>query len=174
VAAVAASEEEGAVTKGETRPSAPAPCRVLILPVRADRDEIAGAMLTQLLLLQGFAAENLTAERTTGELLEVAAQQDTDALCISVMRPSTVIHAQYLCGKLRQRFAKKRIVVAMWGLDDEASDIKDRLRGSGADDVISTLSEGLALFDRVAAVQATLQSAEISERLNGEHGEHAR
>jgi predicted PurR-regulated permease PerM/methylmalonyl-CoA mutase cobalamin-binding subunit len=133
-------------------------CRVVVLPVRADRDEIAGAMLTQLLLQQGIAAENLTAERTTGELLEIAMQEPADAFCISVMRPSTVIHARYLCGKLRAKLPKSRIVVAMWGAAEEITEIKDRLRASGADELVSTLPEALALLTRIAAARAAVEN----------------
>jgi predicted PurR-regulated permease PerM/methylmalonyl-CoA mutase cobalamin-binding subunit len=134
------------------------PFRVVVLPVRADRDEIAGAMLTQLLLQQGIAAENLTAERTTGELLEIAVHEPGDAFCISAIPPSTVIHARYLCGKLRAKLPKSRIVVAMWGAAEQMADVKDRLRASGADELIFTLPDALSLFARMAASQASVEN----------------
>ena len=39
-----------------------------------------------------------------GELLELVEKADVDAACISVVAPSTVIHARYLCVKLRGAF----------------------------------------------------------------------
>jgi hypothetical protein len=88
-------------------PDPPAPtCRVLSLPVRAERDELAGAMLAQLLAQNDFPVVNLSAKMTTGELLETVEKEGAEALCISVTPPSTVIHARYLCGKLRARFPK--------------------------------------------------------------------
>ena len=44
----------------DTQSSSPAPFHVYCLPARADRDELAGAMLTQLLQQQGVAAQNAT------------------------------------------------------------------------------------------------------------------
>jgi methylmalonyl-CoA mutase cobalamin-binding subunit len=153
IAVASASAADAKEAKDEAAAPAPNPCRVIVLPVRADRDELAGLMLTQLLGQQGFAAENLTAERTTGELLEATAQENADALCISVMPTSTVIHARYLCGKLRARFPKTRIVVAVWGATEQVTEIKGKLRESGADDVITTLAEGLVQFAKIAAAR---------------------
>jgi methylmalonyl-CoA mutase cobalamin-binding subunit len=127
--------------------------------VRADRDEIAGAMLTQLLLQQGFAAENLTAERTTGELLEIATQEPADVYCVSVMRPSTVIHARYLCGKLRARLPKSRIVVSMWAAAEEIPEMKEPLRASGADEVVATLLDALTVFAQIGASLAAVENS---------------
>jgi predicted PurR-regulated permease PerM/methylmalonyl-CoA mutase cobalamin-binding subunit len=146
--------------KDEAATPAASACRVIVLPVRADRDELAGLMLTQLLAQQGFAAENLTAERTTGELLEVTAQENADALCISVMPTSTVIHARYLCGKLRARFPKLPIVIAVWGATEQLSEIKGKLRESGADDMITTLAEGLVQFGKIAASRMQVEAPE--------------
>ena len=89
-------------------PSAPA-CRVMCLPVRADRDEIAGLMLTQLLQQAGFPASCLTAKATTGKSLEHVARDGAEFICISVAPPSTVIQARYLCGKLRAQFPKRTV-----------------------------------------------------------------
>ena len=82
-------------------PPAPAPaCRVCCLPARADRDEIAGTMLVHLLQQQGFQAQNAPAKLVAGELVKMVDEADVDAACISVVAPSTVIHARYLCAKL--------------------------------------------------------------------------
>ena len=91
------------------------PFRVYCLPARADRDELAGAMLTQLLQQQGFAAQNASGKLAAGELLDLVEKSDVDAACISVVSPSTVIHARYLCVKLRARFPQLKIVIGLWG-----------------------------------------------------------
>lgn len=51
-------------------------CRVLCVPARAYRDELAGAMLVQLLRQQDFDAENASAALSSGELLEMAVKSD--------------------------------------------------------------------------------------------------
>ena len=156
----------------------PAPtCRVLCLPVRADRDELAGAMLTQLLGQHDFTAVNLSAKMTTGELLEAADKDDAEALCISVAAPSTVIHARYLCGKVRARFPQTRIVVGLWGATEGLADATGRLRESGADEVVTTLSDAVVQLSKHAAVlaqEALLEGPAVdeTERLGALHDLH--
>ena len=150
-------EADKAVASAEASapPAPPAPtCRVLCLPVRADRDELAGAMLTHLLGQHDFTAVNLSAKMTTGELLEAADQDDAEVLCISVAAPSTVIHARYLCGKVRARFPKTRIVVGLWGATEGLADVTGRLRESGANEVVTTLADAVVQFSKYAAVLA--------------------
>ena len=119
-------------------------CSVLSLPVRAYRDELAGAMLTQLLRQQGFPADHAGSKMVTGELLELVDQSDVDAVCISVVAPSTIIQARHLSTRLRARFPRLKIVIGLWGATENLEDAIQRLRASGADEVVTTLAEALA------------------------------
>ena len=91
------------------------PFHVYCLPARADRDELAGAMLAHLLQQQGFAAQNASGKLAAGELLGLLEKSEVDAACISVVSPSTVIQARYLCVKLRARYPQLKIVIGLWG-----------------------------------------------------------
>jgi hypothetical protein len=73
----------------DTQSSGPAPFHVYCLPARADRDALAGAMLTQLLQQQGVAAQNATGKLAVGELLDLVEKSEVDAACVSVVLPST-------------------------------------------------------------------------------------
>ena len=127
----------------DTQSSGPAPFQVYCLPARADRDELAGAMLTQLLQQQGVAAQNATGKLAAGELLDLVEKSDVDAACISVVSPSTVIQARYLCVKLRARFPQLKIVIGLWGMTQGVTDATRRLRDSGADEVVTTLADAV-------------------------------
>ena len=111
--------------KRETEHSPPPPqapaCRVCCLPARADRDEIAGTMLVHLLQQQGFQAQNAPAKLVAGELVKMVDEADVDVACISVVAPSTVIHARYLCAKLRAQLPNLKIVVGLWGATKTSS-----------------------------------------------------
>ncbi len=132
-------------------PPALAPdCRVFCLPARADRDEIAGAMLVQLLRQQGFGAQNAPAKLVAGELLALVEKADVDVICISVVAPSTVIHARYLCLKCRALLPKVKIVIGLWSVTEEVPDATRRLRESGADEVVTTLADALVQMARLA------------------------
>jgi predicted PurR-regulated permease PerM len=118
-------------------------CRVFCVPARAHRDELAGAMLVQLLRQQDFDAENASAALSSGELVEMAAKSDPEAICISVVAPSTLIHARYLTTKLRAQLPNVKIVVGIWGATENMAGAGERLRSSGADEVVVSLAEAV-------------------------------
>jgi predicted PurR-regulated permease PerM/methylmalonyl-CoA mutase cobalamin-binding subunit len=145
---------EASKAAGEDAASPPAilpTCRVLCLPARADRDGIASGMLAQLLDQQGFDAECRPAQLTTGELLKAVEDDDAEAVCISVVPPTTVIHARYLCSKLRARPGKLRIIVGLWGATEGLADATQRLRTSGADEVVTSLADAVVQLSKYAA-----------------------
>ncbi len=125
-------------------------CRVYCLPARAERDELAGTMLAQLLQQQDFEAKNASAKLDARELLDIVEKDDTEIVCISVVSPSTVIQARYLCIKLRTRFPRLKIVVGFWGATDNASETANRLRDSGANEVAISLAEAVAQICKFA------------------------
>ena len=125
-------------------PRSPAPtCRVYCLPARADRDELAGAMLVQLLRQQGCEAQNAPTKLGVGELIGLVKKAGADAVCISVVAPSTVLHARYLCLKLRALLPEQRIVVGLWGATENVTDAARRVRDSGADEVVTTFADAV-------------------------------
>jgi predicted PurR-regulated permease PerM len=123
-------------------------CCVLCVPARAYRDELAGAMLVQLLRQQDFDAENASAALSSSELLEMAAKSDPEAICISVVAPSTLIHARYLSAKLRAQLPHAKIVVGIWGATENMAGARERLRSSGADEVVVSLAEAVVQLAR--------------------------
>ncbi len=147
----AVEKADAAADEQAPPPPAVAPdCRIFCLPARADRDEIAGTMLVQLARQQGFGAQNAPAKLVAGELLALVEKADVDVICISVVAPSTVIHARYLCLKLRALLPKLKIVIGLWGATEELTEATKRLRDSGADEVVTTLAEALVQMARLA------------------------
>jgi len=147
----AVEKADSAADEKAPPPPALAPdCRVFCLPARADRDELAGAMLVQLARQQGFGAQNAPAKLVAGELLTLVEKADVDVICISVVAPSTVIHARYLCLKLRALFPKLKIVIGLWGVTEDVNEATKRLRDSGADDVVTTLADALLQMAKLA------------------------
>jgi predicted PurR-regulated permease PerM/methylmalonyl-CoA mutase cobalamin-binding subunit len=148
-----------------TPPPAPMPAwRIHCLPARADRDELAGAMLAHLLREQGFHAENAPAKLVAGELVKAVEQTDADAVCISVVAPSTVIHARYLTTKLRTQFPALKIVVGLWGATEAISEAAKRLRESGANEIVTTLADAVVQLAKLApTTEWETKSAPIPE-----------
>ncbi|MBA2743345.1 MAG: AI-2E family transporter, partial [Chthoniobacterales bacterium] len=124
--------------------AAPAPaCRVYCVPARAERDEFAGAMLAQLLREQSFEVQNASATIPATELLDRIEANRSDVACISVVAPSTVIHARFLCTKLRARFPSVKIIVGLWGTTERVAEATKRLHDSGADETVVSLAAAM-------------------------------
>ena len=174
-ASTAAGDAAAASPAAPTVPTSPLPgCRVLSLPVRAERDETTGVMLTQLLRAQGMEADSLSAKSVTGELIEAVEREAAEAVCVSVVPPSTIVQARYVCSKLRARYPKVHIIVGLWGATDDLVETVQRLRSSGADEVVTTLAEAVTQFSKTATLLAQQTAllgppANEEERLAGLH-----
>ncbi len=139
----------------------PAPAgRVYCLPARADRDELAGAMLVQLLHQQGFEAQNGPTKLEVGELIRLVENAGVDVVCISVVAPSTVLHARFLCLKMRAHLPDQRIVVGLWGATANVADATRRVRESGADEVVTTFADAVR---QLAAYPVLRTAHEVSQ-----------
>lgn len=149
-------EADKAVAKHTPFPLSAPTCRVLCVPARAHRDELAGEMLVQLLRKQEFDAENTSAALSSVELVEMAAKTNPEAICISVVAPSTVTHARFLASRLRHRLPHVKIVAGIWGATENMADAGERLRSSGSDEVVLSLAE------------AVVQLAKFSTSITGE------
>jgi len=123
--------EEGAASASRTH--------VCIVPARDEADELAGAILARMLP----GAQLLSAESLAGETLEQIDKDGCSTICISAVPPHAASHAAYLTRRLKKRFPKLRILVALW--TSEAVDrIKSRLGAAGVDEVATRLDEAVS------------------------------
>jgi len=134
-------------------------CRVLVLPAKAERDELAGRMLSQLLTRRGPVVEVAYAKMVAGELVGLVEEHSPDTVCISVVAPSTVIHARYLCVKIRERFPLVKIVVGLWAETENLTEVSKKLQDAGANDVVTTFAEAIDRISRLAPVVTDAESA---------------
>jgi predicted PurR-regulated permease PerM len=141
---------ENAESTASSQPVTQLDCRLYCLPARADRDELAGSMLVQLARKQGFGAQNAPASLATGELIELTQKAGVDVVCISVVAPSTILHARYLCLRLRAVMPNQKIIIGLWGANEDLPASTLRLRESGADEVVTLLSEALVQISKLA------------------------
>ncbi|RYD20285.1 MAG: AI-2E family transporter [Verrucomicrobiaceae bacterium] len=144
-------QPEGADTMG-----APSIC---CIPAKALRDELAGDMLVQLLQQSGHAASNASSRMTSGELAGWVEDILPHVVCISVVSPSTATHARYLCTKLRASVPDLKIVVGMWGDAEDAAAATKVLRESGADEVLSTVTEAATRIAALVPLPASINPA---------------
>ena len=133
----------GGALEKETNPMQSDIRRIYCLPARATRDEFAGTMLAHLLRPAGFQVESAPARLDADELLRLIEKAEADVICISVVAPSTVLHARYLCLKLRAKLRKEKIIVGLWGSTTSNADAIRRVQDSGADAVVTTFEEAV-------------------------------
>jgi predicted PurR-regulated permease PerM len=113
--------------------------RVCIVPARDEADELAGTILARLLP----GAQLLSAESLAGETLEQIDKDGCGTICISAVPPHAASHAAYLTRRLKKRFPKLRIVVALW-TSEAGERIKSRLSAAGVDEVATHLDEAVS------------------------------
>jgi len=94
-----------------------------------------------LLTRGGMKAEFVTSKALVGEMVELAAAQEPTHICISSMPPASVIPAQHLCRRLRERLGKDtRLMVGLWNeTPAEQARRVDRFKRAQADEVFLTL-----------------------------------
>jgi len=122
---------------------------VLCLPAADPADELAAQLLARVLLPAEFSSEVQAAATLKGEMLERVAQTQPDVIFISAMPPAALVHARYLCKKLRSRFADVPIVVALWDAQGDLQKATERLAAVGASKVINSAAGAVEELSRL-------------------------
>jgi predicted PurR-regulated permease PerM len=104
-------------------------------------DELAAAMLAQLLRQEGFHAREFRAGLPEAMLPEVSRGEYRIA-CISSISSFSVGEARFLCKRLRASASNLQILMAFWSLESNAA--RQRLGPACPVSVASTLSDALA------------------------------
>jgi predicted PurR-regulated permease PerM len=158
VAAGQLSAEEEIRVRGDTAeivddilltPQAPAalagreesPRVVLACPACHESDEIALRMLQQVLDPRLLTLDVLSVRLLSSEVVALAKERPSLAICIAALPPGGLGHAKYLCKKLRAAAPGVTILVGRWGPEGLGGEGADALRAAGADSVAPTLLE---------------------------------
>ncbi len=112
---------------------------ILCLPARTEADEITAMMLAQTLETTGCQVQVVSVTSLADEMDKLLDERTADVVCVSATPPAAVMHARYLCKRLRGRFPNVKIVVGLWDSQGDLSKAKERI-GCGAS-VAATLVE---------------------------------
>jgi hypothetical protein len=88
-------------------------------------------------------AQVFSAKTLANGTLEQVGEGACKTICISAVPPQAASHASYLARRLKKRFPKLRIVVALW-TNESTDKVKPRLLDAGIDEVATRLPEVLA------------------------------
>ena len=117
------------------------PLKILCLPARTEADEITAIMLAQILGTTGCSVQAVSVTSLADEMINLIDQNSTDVICVAATRPAAVMHARYLCKRLRVRFPAVKLVAGLWDSTGDLNKAQDRI-GCGAT-VVSTLADAL-------------------------------
>jgi hypothetical protein len=134
---------------------------VAMLPARDRADEIAGTMLARLLARRTVNAVTLPVEALTSDRLDKLEGGAVRVVCVSVVPPTNLRRARYLCKKLRVRFPEMKLVIGFWGDEEQLASARERLSGCDLDGVVSTFDEAITTLTTLSNITG---EAKIPER----------
>jgi len=143
-------------------PALKAAVPVLCLPARDEADEIAGAMLCQLLEAKGLQVVLMSAQTLSGEMLIHVAEEAPSVIVVSALPPLAATHARYLCKRLRPKFPEIKIVVGLWETLGTAKKAQAKLVETGINQVVTTLGAATQHLSQLVASQQLLDSNTVA------------
>jgi len=98
--------------------------RLFCVPAYDQADEIASAMLAQLLERQGGIAISFPLSSNANDVLKTVRPRAGDVICISALPPYAFTPVRKMCKQIRTRFPKVSIVVGVWGFSGDQNKAK--------------------------------------------------
>lgn len=140
-----------AASGGEAEPEpkpepAMAAGRVLCLPASDEADEIAAAMLAQLLEQAGRAALSLPFDPSLQHLVAIVEPAPKDMFCISAVSPFAFARARTLCQLLQARFLRTKIVIGVWGFAGDTERALQRFQPKRPDRLATSFANAVTYF----------------------------
>jgi hypothetical protein len=120
----------------------------VVCVVAGDRaDELATAMLTQLLERAGYQTLTLAADAISEVLLRgLAAEKDT-VVFVSALPPFAFAQSRAVCHRVRAEMPENRIAVALWNSREDAEEMLARFGTARPEAVVSTLAQSVRQVD---------------------------
>jgi predicted PurR-regulated permease PerM len=112
---------------------------ILCLPARTEADEITALMFAQVLETTGCLVQAVPVTSLAGEVSDLVDRYTADVISISATPPAAVMHARYLCKRLRSHLPQVKLVVGLWDAQGDLTKAKERI-GCGAI-VVATLTD---------------------------------
>ncbi len=147
---VAAAEKD--TPPSPVAPPPTAPGRIVCLPAHDRADELAGRMLCQLLTATGIDASFISSESFSGEAIADIAKLEPAVVCLSCLPPGAILHARYMCKRVRARFPDMPIVVGVWIQSTEPQAALQRLQAMPNVRVVTTLPQAVDQIRALAAL----------------------
>jgi hypothetical protein len=138
--APSAAVAQGPGVAGEDAPRRPAP-RVFLLPTRAERDEVAAAMLAQVLGSEEFDPHVGSSRLALTQKAEAVIEARPEIICISSVAPSSIRRVRFICLRIRERLPAAKIIVGFWGEPEKLVEAAELITEAGATAVVASFAD---------------------------------
>jgi predicted PurR-regulated permease PerM len=121
---------------------------ILCVPAKDEADQIAAEMFTVLLGAKGIPARTVSVDSLAGEVLDIIEEGGAEMICISALPPRALMHARYLCKRIRARFPEKNLVVGLWNNRAPLDTLKHRLGCEKNESVVPSYWQALQQIEK--------------------------
>ena len=137
------SAQNASIENAAEHPASAPPGRMLCFPAHDEADEIAAAMLAQLLEQAGQVTVSFPVGTSAGNMLDVVAPTENDVFCISAIPPFAFSHARVLNRQLRSKYPQTKILIGVWGFSGEIERALQRFQPKRPDKLVNSLADAL-------------------------------
>jgi predicted PurR-regulated permease PerM len=134
--------------------------RIFSLPAHDEADEIAAAMLAQLLEQAGCVTITLPLGSSLQATLAFIEPTQDDMFCISAVPPFAFSQARTLSRELRVKFPRVHVVIGVWGFSGETERALLRFHPSPPDKFVRSLAETLEYVGVGTAAHPAMERSE--------------
>jgi hypothetical protein len=134
------SEKVAAAEDMPAQQVVPGSGRIFVVPANDEADEIAAAMLAQLLNQAAYAAIPFPLDFARDEKLGIVAPTEADIFCISALPPFAFAGAITLVRQLQLRFPRIKVMVGVWGFAGNTERALQRFQRSQPHCLVTSLA----------------------------------
>jgi predicted PurR-regulated permease PerM len=116
-------------------------------------DNLASDMLAHALGTAGVRAEFIRVPAVTSKAIEDLHLDNVELVCLSYFTANPQAPARHFCRRLRHRWPRVRIVLALWNAPPELLE-NEVHKTLGADEVVTTVNEAILRIEHMAAAAA--------------------
>jgi predicted PurR-regulated permease PerM len=135
---------------------------VLCIPAKDPADEIAANMLAGLLRGQGLSVQVTPGQMLTAERVDLVETLKPCVVCVSAVPPLALLHARYLCARLRARYPDLKLVVGVWQSKSDSETLRNKLPTSLVEHVAVTLADAAARITAISSFQCVRSATSLS------------
>jgi predicted PurR-regulated permease PerM len=144
----------------------PSAGRIFCVPANDEADEIAAAMLAQLLEQAGYAAISFSLDAAQQQAAGFLNPGENDTFCVSALPPFAFARARTLSRELQMRFPRSKVIVGVWGFTGDTERAMQRFQPAQPNKLVTSLAGAVKIVaDADAARRNQAEKTAISARL---------